>query len=323
MSLRTPEQIKADPVWQAFNPRDKRFIEARMLPASLNPFAGDGIDVVAFVIVGLPHAKAVPAHVMLWQDYVNELYQGVHTLVVPSSGNTVHAVARLAPVYGLKVKAVMNLDVPDSKTGILRQLGNVVDVLQVRSVEETTAEESAKPGHYHLDQYGHEGNPESHRDYTGPLILRVLNEAPAVVAAALGSGGTAFGLAQSFKEMGLDTRVVGVRPILGEQVPGARDEKKMADVVKLPWQSLVKHVAEVGRKESFIGMRQLWSAVEPQPGPTSGMAWRGLMRYLESVGREGRQQYRGRYVGFFCPDDGRFYTAPTLSELDADQGIIP
>lgn len=323
IALFSPEEIKADPVWQALNPHGKRFLESRLLPPLLNPFSKKGIEMYALVLVGIPHSKAIPAHAMLWSDYVNGVYDGKHTLVVPSSGNTVHAVARLARAYGLRVKAVMSTDVPDTKTGILRALGTTVDVLQVGDVAATTEEEASRPGHHHLDQYAHPANPGSHKQYTGPEILRLFGGNPlGAIAVALGSGGTAYGIAQCFSRRSPNTAVLGVRPALGQQVPGARDENKMNAVVKFEWQESVRTVEEVSRKESFIAMRRLWSAVEPQPGPTSGMAYAGLLQYLSGLSPERLAWYRGKSVAFFCPDDGRFYTAPTLAELDPDQGVI-
>lgn len=324
MGLHTPDHVKAHPIYEALNPHGKQFLVARLLPLRLNPFQPHGIDVFALVLLGMPHSKAIPAHVMLWSDYVNEVYQGVHTLVVDSSGNTVQAVARLASAYGLRVKAVMSTDVPDTKVGVLRVLGTAVDVLQVGNVAQTTAEESSRSGHHHLDQYSHHGNPDSHERYTGPEILRLLKPNQlAAVSVAMGSGGTAYGLARCFAERSPDTTVVGVRPKYGEQVPGARDEHRMAEVVKFPWQRYVHAVEEVGRKDSFISMRRLWSAVEPQPGPTSGLAWMGLMQYFERMRKEDRlADLRGKCAAFFCPDGYLPYVAPTLAELDPNQGVM-
>lgn len=324
MGLHTPDQIKAHPIYEALNPHGKQFLIARLLPLQLNPLAVYGIDAFALVLSGMTHSKVIPAHVMLWSDYVNEVYAGVHTLVVDSSGNTVQAVARLASAYGLRVKAVMSTDVPDTKVGVLRVLGTAVDVFQVANVAQTTAEESRKPGHHHLDQYSHHGNPDSHERYTGPEILRLLKPNKlAAVAVAMGSGGTAYGLARCFAERSPGTIVVGVRPKYGEQVPGARDEHRMAEVVKFPWRPYVHAVEEVGRKDSFISMRRLWSAVEPQPGPTSGLAWMGLIQYLERMGKEDRlAELRGKCVAFFCPDGYLPYVSPTLAELDPNQGVM-
>lgn len=322
MGLRTPNQVKADSLWQAFDPSARPFLSACLLPSALNPYDEEGIDLYAIVLRGLPHSKAVPAHHMLWKDYVSDVYAGKEVLVVPSSGNTVHAVARLAPAYGLRVKAVMNTDVPDTKTGILRAFGRSVDVLQVADVEATAQEEAAKPKHHLLDQYNHSGNPESHKRFTGPGIIGLVGRGVlAGIAVPLGSTGTAVGLSHCFVERKLDTRVIGVRPLLGVQVPGARDADKIRAVVKFAWEPWVPHVEEVARRPSFAAARALWSAVEPQPGPTSGMAYLGLLQYLKRLGFEGRAEFRTRCFAFFCPDDARFYTPTFLSELDPGEGV--
>jgi cysteine synthase len=108
--------------------------------------------------------------------------------------------------------------------------------------------------------------------------------------------------------------------VLGQQVPGARDEKRMADVVTLPWKDVVDEVVEVSRKDSFIGMRRLWSAVEPQPGPTSGLAFEGLMHHLKKMDEKELESLSGKCGAFICPDDGRFYSERTTGELDTGQG---
>jgi cysteine synthase len=96
----------------------------------------------------------------------------------------------------------------------------------------------------------------------------------------------------------------------------------MDEVVRLPWRDVVDVVVEVTRKDSFEGMRRLWSVVEPQPGPTSGLAWRGLMQYLNgTLTDEGFGKLRGKNLAFICPDDGRFYSERTTGELDTGQGL--
>lgn len=292
---RTLEQLQSHPIYQALNPDRKQFMEARRLPSELNRFASDAIDVFALIPF------------------------------IDSSGNTAHAVARLAHAFGFsEVKVVLSADVPESKKGILAALSSV-EIIEVgggKSVSERAKEEAQKPGHYHLDQYSHLGNMRAHELYTGPEIARTLGNDVAIVAVAMGSGGTAAGVGRFFRANQPQTRVLGVRPALGEQVPGARDSKKMAEVVTLPWEEVVDAVIEVGRKESFIRMRQLWGAVEPQPGPTSGLAFGGLMQYLGNLGKEEREKLRGKSVAFICPDDGRFYSERTTGELDPDQGVL-
>jgi cysteine synthase len=319
------DDVYADPIFQALNPEGKQFMSVRRLPPRLNPYAADDIEVAALISFGMfPHIKTVATVQMMLEDFKDGRYNGIHTIVIDSSGNTAHAVARLARAFGFsEVKVVLSVDVPESKKGILAALSSVelIEVPAGKSVAGRAREEAEKSGHYHLNQYSHLGNMRAHELFTGPEVLRVLGDRAAVVAVAMGSGGTVAGVGSFLKKEKPGTVVLGVRPVLGEQVPGARDSKKMADVVTLPWQTVVDRVVESSRKESFIGMRKLWSAVEPQPGPTSGLAFAGLMKYLAELSREERKLLSGKSVGFICPDDGRFYSERTTGELDTGQGL--
>ena len=258
------------------------------------------------------------------EDLSNGLYEDKHTIVVDSSGNTAHSVARLAPAFGFEtIKVVLAMDVPESKKGMIAVLPHV-ELIEVDSkkVGPRAMEEGERSGHYYLNQYSHMGNMHAHELYTGPEVVRALGEYPAVVACAMGTGGTAAGVGRCFKTNRLDTRVVGVRLQPGQRVPGARDEQKMADRVTLPWRESIHDVVEMDRKDSFIRMRRLWSAVEPQPGPSSGLAWGGLENYLLSeVSPEELEKMNGRCVAFLCPDGAAPYAERTSGELDTDQGI--
>lgn len=316
----TLDQVQSDPVFQALNPEGKKFMEVRHLPP-----APHGVKIAALIPFTLfPHIKTVPTVQMMLEDFKSGLYDDAHTIVVDSSGNTAHAVARLAKAFGFhEVKVVLSADVPESKKGILAALSSV-EIIEVgggKSVAKRAREEGEKPGHHHLNQYSHEGNMRAHERFTGPEVSRALGGDVAVVAIAMGSGGTAAGVGRYFKQQHPDTIIVGVRPMLGEQVPGARDEKRMQEVVTLPWEEVVSAVIEVSRKESFIKMRRLWHFVEPQPGPTSGLAYAGLVAYLESLSSMELEKLRGKQACFICPDDGRFYSERTMGELDTGQGL--
>lgn len=323
---RTLEHVRADPIFQALNPERKQFMGVRWLHEELNPYARYDIRIAALIPFEMfPHIKTVPTVQMMLEDFQNGVYKGKHTIVVDSSGNTAHAVARLARAFGFgEVKVVLSVDVPESKKGILAALSSVeiIEVGAGKSVSQRAKEEAGKSGHYHLNQYSHMGNMRAHELYTGPEVLRVLGDSLAVIAITMGSGGTVAGVGRFLKQKKLGTIIVGVRPKLGEQVPGARDRKKMAEAVTLPWKEVADTVIEVSRKDSFISMRQLWSAIEPQPGPTSGLAWRGLDQYLRALTPDELTRLRGKSVAFICPDDGRFYSERTMGELDPEQGIV-
>jgi cysteine synthase len=322
----TLDALYADPVFAALNPAGKQFLRGRNLPRELNPFIQDGIDITALLTFGeFSHVKTVPSFQMMLEDFKSGKYRGKDTVVVDSSGNTGWAIARLAVAYGLNMKVVLSADVPSSKQGIFRALSTVeiINVPKGQSVSARAKEEAEKPGHYHLDQYSHRGNMLGHELYTGPEIARVLDGNIGIIAIAMGSGGTVAGVGKFLKENCPEAMVVGVRPMIGQQVPGARDEKKMREVVTLPWEKVVDAVVDVSRKDAFVAMRRLWSAVEPQPGPTSGLAYFGLLKFLKDLETmpNGLELFIGKKIAFLCPDSATLYSDVIVSELDTGQGL--
>ncbi len=325
--MHTLEKVYENAIFQALNPEGKQWMTAAWLPKQPGSIAAKyDIKIAALFTFGVfPHIKTVPTVRMMLEDVKDERYVGKHTIVIDSSGNTGHAVARLARAFGFEhVKVVVALDVPQSKKSILSALSSaeVIHPSGKQSVAERAVEEGQKPGHYHLNQYGHWGNVRAHELYTGPEIVRLLGDDIGVIAVAMGSGGTVTGVGNFFRQHRAGPIVLGVRPAEGERVPGARDRKRMEDVVRFPWRRAVDAVVEVDRKASFIRTRELWSLVNPQAGPTSGLALAGLEKYLESFEEEALDRiFRGTTVGFICPDDGRFYSESIITELDTDQGI--
>lgn len=322
--MRYAQEVYKDPIFSALNPIGKQFMRTRFLSGNLNPFASL-IHVAALLSFGeFQHIKMVAAFQMMLEDYRAGLYEGMHTIVVDSSGNTAHAVARLAPAFGFEnVKVVLSADVPASKTGILAALSSV-EIIKVgggKSVSARAQEEGQRLGHVHIDQYKHLGNSRAHELFTGPEIDRVLGGNVGIIAIAMGSSGTAAGVAKYFHEKYPATMILGVRPVLGEQVPGARDKAKMEKEVTIPWEPLVDEVIEVSRKQAFITTRLLGKEVEPQVGPTSGLACAGLFRYMESLDSGDFEALSGKTAAFICADSAMLYSDVMMAELDTGQGM--
>ncbi len=316
--------VYLDPVVRSLDPERKHFLEASEISEPMNPFENEGISMMALTIKGFPHIKTVPAFQMMLEDFNAGLYKNKHTIVVDSSGNTAHAVARLAPAFGFKnVIVVLSADVPEVKKSILAAL-STVDIIIVgkgKDVALRAREEGERKGFIHINQYSHMGNARAHEFYTGPEITRALNKNIGVIAIAMGSGGTVAGVGSFLKKNYPDTVVLGVRPNPGESVPGARNKKKMDAVVTIPWEESVDFVVDISRKMAFKNTRRLWQFVEPQPGPTSGLAYSGLVSFMGCIGDKGRSSLEGTNIAFLCPDDGRFYSDLFLSELEPEQGI--
>lgn len=316
------EAVYADPIFQALNPKGKQFMRARELPSFLNPF--HSVRITALLAFGeLPHIKAVAVVQMMLEDLRKGLYDGKHTIVVGSSGNAAHIVARLARAFGFEhVKVVLPADVPSAQKELFSALSTceVITVSKGMSAADRAGEEAQKPGHYHLNQYGHMGNVRAHHHYTGPEIMRVLDGmSVGAVAIPMGSAGTVCGVGRYLKEKNKETIIIGVRPMLGEQVPGARDKKKMDKTVTIPWQEIVDEVVEVRRNDAFEHMRRLWGGIEPQPGPTSGLAYAGIIQSVRLKNFIEREQIGP--VAFMCPDSATLYSDMTIAELDTGQGL--
>ena len=311
------EEVLAHPMVEALNPYTQDFIALRWLSSRLNPFKD--IDIAAAITFGtLPHIKAVAAFGMLMEDFKNGVYEGIDTLVVPSSGNTAHAVALFAPAFGIsRVKVVMSSDTPESKQSVIRMLSwaSVVNPDGKKSVEDVAFEESSRPGHHLLDQYKHLGNVRVHKECTGPQLLRAAGEGLGLVAVSMGSGGTVTGISQYLKSIDPNIIVIGVRPSPGQRVPGVRDLARMNAVVTLPYQEAVDSIVEVSREESFQTAYDFMSEVHPAPGPSSGLAYAGLKKYLRTH-PDVAELLHGKKALFVCPDDVRFYSAQMASTID-------
>lgn len=320
------KKVCGDPIFQALNPDGKQFIRAQEISRPMNPLERYGIKMYALTLSMFPHLKTIPTFKMMYEDLVAGRYEGKHTIVVDSSGNTAHAVVLLARPFGFReAKIVMSTDVPSSKVEILAAFGwPQITLVDSKKVTPLAQEWGKLEGHYHLNQYSHLGNLRAHEEFTGPEIHRVTGKLDlAVLSVAVGSGGTIGGIRKYYKENDPRVTIISAHPTLGQQVPGARDEARTKAVSTLPYTSPGDVVVTVSRKESFIASRQLSSYMQPQVGPTSGLTQRALEQYVTlGLDEAGRKKLQGKSVAFLCPDDGRFYTERMTAELDTDQGIL-
>lgn len=325
----------AKAVFQAFNPKGRNFLSAywlspRVLTKEMLKYDIRIALVVAFELI--PHLKFVPAYFMLLAAYTAGLLKDVEWIVVDSSGNTAHGVIRLAIALGFKVKVILKTDTPGSKRGML-EVHPGTEVIAVSSnVAARAREEAQKPRHFHLNQYADPNNLKAHFEITGPELVRALSTLTSLSAfyklfVPMGTGGTAGGIAKFLKQHHPHIEVVGVRPNLGEDVPGARDRERMRES-QINWQEFVdeRKIIEVSRKDSFIATRKLWHGIPPQVAPTGAMAYaaaeKDFEHYLGTLDVHQLEMLRGKAIAVLCPDDGRFYTDVIKAELRPEQGEL-
>lgn len=320
MKKTTLASIRSHPAVKKCMRHKKDFIAVHWLPHSLNPYREEGIALgAATAWNGIPHIKMVAAFGMLLQDFRKGLYKNVARLIVPSSGNTAHGIGVLAQAFGIpQVVVVMPADTPQAKREAVRRIPGVRLILPAAggSVQAVALAEAAVPGSLLVDQYKHVGNMLIHQTWTGPALLHALGRQKKrlrLVAIAMGSGGTATGVALHLKSVVPDVIIVGVRPKPGERVDGVRDVHRMDEVVTIPYEFALDAIVEVGRAESFHRADELNTRERLGVGPSSGLALAGLLQYLAGLSPEERERFRGGCAAFLCPDKDLLYGRGSIS----------
>ncbi len=319
-------KVRNHPLVRRFDPADLDYVEVVWLSSRLNPFDRYGFKMgAAITFKNLPHIKAPVAFNMLMGSFMAGRLEGIHTLFEASSGNTGHGLARLAGAFGIqRVVLILPGDITGHKRELLAALG--ASTLQNNDPSMNTiqyADHLARmtPGSIHINQYTSDLNWRTHYNWTGPKLQKAAGRHLDVVAVPLGSCGQGKGLTRYFGEKFPNTIVVGAMCADGNNngTPGARNKSSILSTGS-GWLKEIAVVHSVNRHDSFVEMKNLFEEVEPQPGPTSGMAKAGLEQFLESrLHSHGPEWFQGKSGVFLCDDDGRMYPERQTGELDTTE----
>lgn len=279
------------------------------LPAALNPFRKDGVRIFAKLMNALPLAnmKSVPAYNMLLREKNSGGLQNKRVVIENSSGNTVFSLAVIARTMGIPVtKAIVSHEVSRGKLNLLRFLGTEVIVNKepiCPDPSDTTsgiykAKLWAKENDwFNPGQYDNEANPESHYKWTGPQIWEQTKGAVSLVAAGLGTTGSAVGISKFLKEKNGNIEILGVVRVPNNPVPGVRTQGLLKEIA-FGWKGAVDHTEEIGSIESFKKSLELCRH-GLMVGPSSGFALAGLLKHLE---KQNLEKGGERIAVFICPD---------------------
>jgi cysteine synthase len=297
------------------------------LPKGLNPFWHDKVEILLCLASQTPlgNIKFLPVYGMLEAAQKAGKLKGVTIAVEGSSGNTAAILGVLARQFGIeRVKAIVPRDLAMGKLEVLRLLG--VEVIFDDFIPGTgsTADKARAmgemPGHINLGQYENEANPMSIQKWLAPWIDKQTNGEVDVIAAGLGTTGTALGLHMYFKHR---AAIVGVNLLPGNSIPGLRTMKCIEKDIRFNWESALAARVEVGRKESFEKSLRLVQEGY-LAGPSSGSALVGLLKFLEEQRNIGTlKQFRNKHgnvvIVVICPDGPGPYQEKYASELDPEQ----
>lgn len=137
------------------------------------------------------------------------------TVVEPTSGNTGIALAMIAAARGYKAVLVMPDSMSKERIAYISAYGAEVVLTPGADGMKGSVEKANKIAKERnamvLDQFGNLANRASHRVTTGREILRDMPDVDYVVA-GFGTGGTATGLAEAFRDAGSKAKVIAVEP---------------------------------------------------------------------------------------------------------------
>jgi len=287
------------------------------LPADLNPFKADGVRMFAKMmpLVPLMNIKSLPAFSMLSKAAERGDLHGVEKIIESSSSNTVLSLSVMARLFGIDTTcALVDHSIAPNLLRMLRLFG--IEVFMhagpghelfphVEPRSERAANYGKQPGWFNPGQYSNPDNPQGFAAWLAPDLWAQTQGRLGILSCALGTCGTMVGISQLLRQRNPQLQVVANCPAPGNAVPGPREQMQLADVT-FDWKDVANARTEMTAEESFAASIKLLRR-GILGGPSSGMNYAGLLRYLEQERDAGRLQSMVQSLGeascvFICCD---------------------
>jgi cystathionine beta-synthase len=239
-----------------------------------------------------------------------------------SSGNLAIGLAQASKVWGFNLTLIITSGTSPDKIKLLQRYG--IDLIMVDENEHSLSplgfrgfaqQVAAQDSAIFIDQFNNPLNPEAHQRFTGPEIHK---QVPVVdyIFAAMGTGGTATGIARYFRENKPDTKVIGVSPNSGvfftsfhklntkrspvsSKIEGVGEDFLPAN---LDLQA-ISGVVEVEDDSAIEQQAYLLNNAGIFVGGSSGLALAGAMQFVD------KYNLIGQSIVVICPDSGNRYLA--------------
>lgn len=212
----------------------------------------------------------------------------VRKLVEPTSGNTGMGLAMVANLKGYALTTPLSDAIPEEKRSALRFFG--CDVIELddtlcpapgapEGAMQRAAEMAEQPGWHQLNQYENEANPGAHYRTTGPEIWKQTKGKVTHFVAGLGTCGTITGTGKFLKEKNENTKVLGVHPVEGHDIPGVRSIRQLRQT-SFYFPDRYDGQVAVDNEEAFAMCLRLNREEGIIAGPSSGMALAGALKLV-------------------------------------------
>jgi len=316
------------PLLRSADPANNKIVRLFFLESPLNPFARDRVKIVGATLYGdLPNAKAMAGFNMLAEAKRLGKLDGIHTLVVPTSGNFGSVVGMLGPEFGVENTLLyVKKDAPPGKIHTSAILPGVsifsYDPSKGQNGLRLAREKAMEPGFYLVNQYEEWSNVEGHFGNTGPAIWNETQGLVTVLVAAAGSGGTLGGSGLYLKQQNRNIATVRAVVAPGEEIPAGRTIKQITDDVTIPFPpGTFDFTLECRRKDALRNALALGTQVHARPGPTSGEAHQVAIDWVAQTKQAGdldrfRNVHGDVYVVVLFPDSIELYAERLTGSLD-------
>ena len=280
-------------IQEYLNPGNISYLPLVEVPEALNPFYQDGVRIFAklMTFIGSHNVKAVPAYNMMAESYKRGELAGGTNVIENSSGNTITAIAVAARQFGVdnirafvpdevsrqKLKMLLFFDI----SPVVNQEPAFPDPRDPRSGIYKAKELGKQEGWINPGQYDNPDNPKAHEKWVGTQIWEQTGGKINVFCASLGTTGTVIGNSRYLKKKNEKTQVVGVMRAPRNYVPGPRTEQ-LLKLIGFNWREHVDNLQEARTDESYQKSMEL-SRMGILAGPSSGLAFVGLLKYLQEV----------------------------------------
>ncbi len=138
------------------------------------------------------------------------------TIIEATSGNTGIGIAIVAAAKGYKATIVMPNTMSLERRNLLKAYGAELILTDgqegMNGAIGKVNELVDKYGYFPLEQFQNESNPRAHRLYTGPEILKQMDNRIDVFVAGIGTGGTITGTGEVLRQAIPNIKIVGVEP---------------------------------------------------------------------------------------------------------------
>jgi cysteine synthase B len=195
----------------------------------LQRISGETSNTILLKLEGNNPAGSVkdrPAYSMISRAEARGDIKPGDTLIEATSGNTGIALAMVAAMRGYKMVLVM----PENQSVERRQSMKAYGAELVLTPKDGSMELArdvamkmqAEGEGKVLDQFGNSDNPLAHYEGTGPEIWRDTAGKITHFVSSMGTTGTIMGVSRFLKEKNPNTKIIGVQPEEGSQIPGIR-----------------------------------------------------------------------------------------------------